>query len=351
MKKKRPAAMTGTSLRRRDVLLGGAAITAAAALKINPIGYARAQGSGNVTLYTSLNSQYSNVLAKKFNETNPHGVHVTVFYTQARELLQRVIAENTAGRVLHDVVELSSLPGFIELKEKGWLLQYRSPEADAYDAQYIDKDGFFATGRSGPIIYGYNTSILTKPRATWQDFADPELVGRIGCADPRTVVGATIWYYCTRTHPDLGLEWWRELARLKMRMGTSYGQVTSLLLSGEVPMVQNSMFNLYSAKYTNGAPVELVYPKEVVPIAVTPIGIASAARNPEGAKIFVDWWLSKEGQEAIRDVNGANSPRNDVEILPNTPRNEEIAAMAPPIEEFLARQEEFRQEFMQLFNL
>jgi iron(III) transport system substrate-binding protein len=343
---------TRSDISRRGLLIGGAAAAGvAASFKINPIGYAKAQGAGNVTLYTSLNSEFSNQLAERFNSSNTQGVTVQVFYTQARELRQRVVAENTAGRVLHDVVEFSSLPGFVELKQNGWLLEYRSPEAAAYAPQYVDPDGFFTTGRSGPIGYGFNSSILTKPRASWKDFADPELAGKIGGADPRTVEGATIWYYCTRTHPDLGLPFWQELAALNMRTGTSYGQVVSLMLSGEVPMVQNSIFNLYTAKYTDGAPVEIVYPTEVVPMSVTPIGISAAAQNPEGAKVFVDWWLSREGQEAIRDINGANSPRSDVDILPNTPRNDEIAAMVPDINDLMAHQEEYHQEFLDLFNL
>jgi iron(III) transport system substrate-binding protein len=338
-------------LRRRQVLGVGAAAAAAGVFKFNIIGSARAAG-GEVMLYTSLNSMFSNKIIDTFNQQNKYGVTAKSFYTQARELRQRIVAENTAGRVLHDVVEFSSVPGFVELKKKGWLMQYESPEAAKYDAQYRDKDNYWCTSRSGPLAYGYNTTLISKEMKSWKDFADPAIgAGKVGGTDPRTNEGSSVWYYCTRTNPDLGLPFWQQLAENKMRFATSNGQAVTLMLSGEVPVVECSAFNIYTSKYTDGAPVNVVYPTEVVPMTITPVGIAAGSKNPDGAKVLVDWWLSKEGQTVIRDINGANSPRDDVERLPNTPSNTDIKAMVPPIDDLLAHQDEFLQEYYKLFNL
>jgi iron(III) transport system substrate-binding protein len=338
---------------RRQVLMGAAATAgAAASFKINPIGIARAQGTGTVTLYTSLASQYSNQIADRFNQTNKNGITVKVFYTQARQLYQRVIAEQTAGRVLHDVIELTNVPGFFEMKAKGWLLPYVSKETEAYPANFRDKDGFWVTGRAVSIILGHNSKLLPSPKESWTTLLDPVLAGgKAGLTDPRNVEQSSIFYYVTKTNKDLGPKFWEELAKQAPRFGTSLGQLSGLCVSGEIGAIQATDSHLYPLQYREGAPVKMIYPKEVVPIAIIPIGIPKTAPNPEGAKVFVDWWLSKEGQETVLAVSGGISVRPGVPPLPNTPSQSEIPAYLPPLEELVENQPRFVKEYIEQFKL
>ena len=58
-------------------------------------------------------------------------------------------------------------------------------------------------------------------------------------------------------------------------------------------------------------PLKIVYPTDGVINVPSPIAIFKETKNPEGAKALVDWWLSKEGQEAV--VKGwMHSVRGDV---------------------------------------
>jgi iron(III) transport system substrate-binding protein len=47
----------------------------------------------------------------------------------------------------------------------------------------------------------------------------------------------------------------------------------------------------------DGAPVEFVFPEEGVSYVTEPVAILSTAQNPDAAKAFVDFILSREGQE------------------------------------------------------
>lgn len=47
----------------------------------------------------------------------------------------------------------------------------------------------------------------------------------------------------------------------------------------------------------DGAPVEFVFPSEGVSYVTEPVAILSTAQNPDAAKAFVDFLLSREGQE------------------------------------------------------
>ena len=46
-----------------------------------------------------------------------------------------------------------------------------------------------------------------------------------------------------------------------------------------------------------GAPVEFVFPKEGVSAVSEPVAILKSTKNPDAARAFVDFLLSKEGQE------------------------------------------------------
>ena len=62
---------------------------------------------------------------------------------------------------------------------------------------------------------------------------------------------------------------------------------------------------------TKKEPLKGIYPTDGVINVPSPIAIFKETKNPEGAKALVDWWLSKEGQEAV--VKGwMHSVRGDV---------------------------------------
>jgi iron(III) transport system substrate-binding protein len=49
-----------------------------------------------------------------------------------------------------------------------------------------------------------------------------------------------------------------------------------------------------------GAPVEFVVPAEGLSAVTEPVAILSTTKNPEAAKAFVDFLLSRDGQELAR---------------------------------------------------
>ena len=59
-------------------------------------------------------------------------------------------------------------------------------------------------------------------------------------------------------------------------------------------------------------PLKVIYPEDGVVSVPSPIAIMSTTKNPDGSKAVMDWWLSKEGQQAV--VKGwMHSVRADVE--------------------------------------
>ena len=67
------------------------------------------------------------------------------------------------------------------------------------------------------------------------------------------------------------------------------------LVRGEVSIVP-SLYNIVFTKQRDGAPVEIVFAPEGMPINPYAAGIPTTAKNPNAAKLFLNWCLSVEGQ-------------------------------------------------------
>jgi ABC-type Fe3+ transport system substrate-binding protein len=59
-----------------------------------------------------------------------------------------------------------------------------------------------------------------------------------------------------------------------------------------------------------GAPISFHCPS-IVPMAPAQLGILHGSPAPNGAKIFLDWFLSKEGQIGLHAATGAVSAHKD----------------------------------------
>src|SRR5690606_12499728 len=79
------------------------------------------------------------------------------------------------------------------------------------------------------------------------------------------------------------------------------GAVLKSVASGEKPYGILVDFMAMNAK-AKGSPIEFVFPSEGVPAVTEPVAIMKTAKNAEGAKAFVDFILSDEGQKLALDM-------------------------------------------------
>jgi iron(III) transport system substrate-binding protein len=71
--------------------------------------------------------------------------------------------------------------------------------------------------------------------------------------------------------------------------------VAKKLATGEFHMVSVVDFMVREAKAA-GSPVEHIWPKEGAILVPTPVGILKGAKNPDGARTFLRYLYSPEGQ-------------------------------------------------------
>lgn len=330
---------------RRTVLAGLGGMIAAPTL----VGRAHAQSS-EVTIYSSVPSAFMTKLAEAFNAAGT-GVKLTVYTGATFQTYERLQAEIRANRVAADLFQVSDLSSFVALKDAGELLPYESETYKHYDAGHKDPDFLWINSRSMITMFAYNKNIVAAADApkTWDDFASSKWAGKQGMADPRVDGDAYNWYYTLRQVK--GVEWWRTYARNKPQVFRGHGALIDKLISGELPLTEQLDYIVYINVRDRKAPLQGVFPLEVVPVTMTPLAILKRARNPAGAKIVFDWFLSKTGQDLLQRINGIYSVRNDVEKLPDRPDFSSFKTIRVDPQDFAKNREKLQEEFATIFNL
>jgi len=98
-----------------------------------------------------------------------------------------------------------------------------------------------------------------------------------------------------------------------------------------------------------GSPVTFVFPEEGVSAVTEPVAILSTTSNEEAAKAFVDFLLSKEGQE-LAASQGYLAAHPDVAPPPGFPPRDAIVLMDFDPATALANERHDKDRFVELFG-
>src|SRR5216117_1181659 len=240
-----------------------------------------AKKEGKVVWYTSLALTSSEKVAKLFETAYP-GIKVEVQRTGSQRILQRVMQEMQANLKLVDVIHTSDAGHFVLLKEKKLLLRYTPAGVDAFPSGFKDRDGYYYGLRATVNVIAYNSKIIAASEAprTWKDLLDPKWKGRLVTAHPG-YSGVIATHVLALVH-IYGWDYWKQLAQNRLMLVQSAVDPAGVVASGERPVAVNGGDYTFYQTRKKGNPVEIVYPKEGVPLVVSPTAIA-AGGTPSGA--------------------------------------------------------------------
>jgi iron(III) transport system substrate-binding protein len=171
------------------------------------------------------------------------------------------------------------------------------PDADvaAYAEGLMDPEREYFSTKLITTGIAYNTAAPIQP-TSYADLAAPEAAGAFMMPSPLTSGAATIHMVSVTGHPDLGWEFYEALADGGAIASGGNGGVLTAIAGGE-KLYGFLVDFLAIREKAKGAPVEFVFPSEGVSAVTEPVAILSTAQNPDAAKAFVDFLISREGQE------------------------------------------------------
>lgn len=281
------------------LLSGLAAATAAFAADPSLVEKARAEKKA---------AFYANITAvEPILEAFAAATGVKAEYTRlsTSKFVSTVLTEHQAGKLSADVLQ-APLPILEILKEKGVLAAHRPDALKAYPAWAQRDDCIFTFGIEyvAPI---YNKD-LVKPADVprrYEDLADPKWKDKIVMADPSSHATTISWLVGLKEKAFPGEEAWRHflkgLAANRPMFVASFGPTPAPIESGE-KWIAISMPKYIVTK----APAPLDWARVEQPLFGTPraMAIAAAAPRPNAARLFAEYWLSREAMKILADKVG-----------------------------------------------
>jgi iron(III) transport system substrate-binding protein len=235
-------------------------------------------------------------------------IKTTFYRATGPALVSRIQTEQRAGSHIWDVMNSTGFEPYA-LLEQGYFAKHDSPERKYFPDGHKDNEGYWATMYTSPMIVSYNTRLVSPgdlPKE-YLDLLQPKWKGRLGLDSSDFE-----WYANLRKiwGTEKAQKFLEGLRRQEVRLVQGRALLTELLTGGEIAiLVNNFLQNAVEAK-RKGSPVEMLALDPVVSAAGL-VGINKLAPHANAAKLFVDFVLSKEGQELIVKTD-RSSVRTDV---------------------------------------
>lgn len=248
--------------------------------------------------------------------TEKTGIKVEFLSMSTGSALAKLQAED--GKTDADIWFGGGVDSYLAARDLGFLEAYKSPQVDGINAQYVDKDGYFAGLALVPAGFIVNNDILKEkgleaPK-TWEDLADPKYKGEIIMANP--AISGTQYAITSGIIQALGEDKaWDYFKRLDDNVdfyAKGGGEPPEKTAAGEFAIGVTAITG-GTYKFGETSSTSVVYPEDMIPWTPAPIAIFKNTKKLEAAKVFVDWYLSQEGQEVLREADARIMSRDDVE--------------------------------------
>jgi iron(III) transport system substrate-binding protein len=271
----------------------------------------KAEAEGAFVLYSTDPEAGQAKLLASFNKMFPK-IKTNYVRLQAGALYAKVLSERQAKSYLADVIQISDMGMILDFQRRGGFTQYISPEMAAFKPEYKSKpEGYWTWGSVIMAGIAYNPKNVSEAEAPkkWEDLLDPKWKDAINVKVSNSGLQHGVWFMLK---PILGMEYFKKFAENKPRAFDSYVQQYGRLVDGQDKVIMGAQYSGYIEFKAKGAPLAFVFPETGVPAVSETYGIVADGPHPNAAQLFMDWFLSPIGQQALAEALLLHSPRADV---------------------------------------
>jgi ABC-type Fe3+ transport system substrate-binding protein len=275
---------------------------AAQAYRPDPALLAAAKKEGQLLIYTTLIvDQIVRPLIKAFQSQVP-GIDVKFVRADSMALVVRMINEARANRTQADLWQL--VDGVGPMLESGIAGEFVLPGTKGLPPAYVDPHRRWVTTNLAVRSLAYNTKLIPPAQAprNYGDLVDPRFKGKFAW-NPNSITGAYGFIGTVLKHmgEDKGLAYLRELAKQDITpVPMAIRAVLDRVIAGEYAMGLEMNGTHAQISASMGAPVAWV-PLDPVTLTLQVAGVTAKAHNPNAARLFLDFMISRAGQDVFRD--------------------------------------------------
>lgn len=276
----------------------------------------KAEG-GTLSIYSNTDQSNWDPIFRAFTEKYPWVKKISANNLDSDEVFQKYLSEQATGKSPADMLVTNATQAWGEFNEKNSdkLMKYHSPETSKLPSFAEPLPNVYAFSMD-PVTLSYNSELLGGSPHSLSDLAaiikkDPK---KFENKITERAVDGSFGFSVSQAYAAAAPNAWATLAKVLpyARPEDSSGTQIDKIESGEyLAGFFISAAVAYPAEEDSGGLFKVTYLKDGTPVLPRGIGITSTAPHPNTAKLFLDFLLSQEGQQAVAE-GGLTSYRSGV---------------------------------------
>jgi ABC-type Fe3+ transport system substrate-binding protein len=263
--------------------------------------YSAAKKEGKVIIWGPTDTEIYQKMQAVLDKQYP-GIKIDNFESVPEPLVQRIIAENQAGKPSSvDVIQSGSLRALRPLIDRDMLIAFPGWEKD-FDLDAVYADGRFVGAYNLALPIAYNTNMVNAQQApkSWEDLLQKKWKGRKIIVEARLVPFAMLG---TEIGKGKATEMVKALLAQEPIIVQGGTTVANALAGGQAPIAIGTYAYRVDLLKKKGAPVDWIAVSPL-PLLTSAVGVLKKAPHPNAAKFFAGWLGTTEAQKVRYEASG-----------------------------------------------
>jgi iron(III) transport system substrate-binding protein len=203
--------------------------------------------------------------------------------------------------------------------KKGLLEAYAPKELDTIPTRFKSTENLWQGVTLLTVAFAVNQKKMAELKLpapkTWADLLDPKYKNHIVMSNPSTSGTAYLLLasHVARLGEDKAFQFYDALDKNLSQVTKSGGAPGRMAASGETPIGVALAYEVEVAK-KQGAPIDIIWPSDGVAWTFEANGLVKGAKNPQNARRFLDWAISKSAMASYAEWRGTGITRGDVPV-------------------------------------
>ena len=272
-----------------------------------------ARKEGRLVLYAGMDTEEATLFTNEFSKKYPF-IKTEIFRSTGEKIQARFLVEHRANTHSADVFQASIFKFISSRISSSWRDTFPTRPPLIETGLKIRKDiglRCIKFPMSSAITRGWCGQRTC--RQVIDDLLNPKWKGWIAL---ETEEYQWFYHWMQILGRDKGLDFMKKFAGQNLQMRAGHTLLAQLVAAGEVALATVIYSNRVERMKATGAPIDWVRFKGPTITAINAIAIPEKAPHPNAAKLFVDFALSKEGQNLLR---GLRRIPGRPDVLPDPP--------------------------------
>ncbi len=203
--------------------------------------------------------------------------------------------------------------------KKGLLEPYSAKESSTIPVKFKHPENAWQGVTLLTVAFAANrkkmADLKLAPPRSWADLLDPKYKGHLVMSNPSTSGTAYLLLasHAARLGEDKMWSYYDAIDKNLSQVTKSGGAPGRMAASGETPIGIALAYEVEVAK-KQGAAIDVIYPNDGVAWTFEGNALVKGAKNPQNARRFLDWAVSKSAMASYGSWRGAGISRPDVAV-------------------------------------